>query len=47
MRVPTSGGAGFMGSALANQLISFGRRLRVLDDLSEGGGCCGQPRDFD
>lgn len=36
MRVLITGGAGFIGSALANQLVSDGHHVRVLDDLSAG-----------
>ena len=36
MRVLITGGAGFIGSALANQLVQAGHRVRVLDDLSVG-----------
>jgi UDP-glucose 4-epimerase len=31
-----TGGAGFLGSALANRLVSRGHQVRVLDDLSTG-----------
>lgn len=31
-----TGGAGFLGAALANQLINEGHNVRVLDDLSSG-----------
>jgi UDP-glucose 4-epimerase len=31
-----TGGAGFLGSALANQLVAVGHEVRVLDDLSAG-----------
>lgn len=36
MRVLITGGAGFLGSALANQLVAEGDHVRVLDDLSAG-----------
>ena len=36
MKVLVSGGAGFMGSHLAEQLISMGHDVTVLDDLSGG-----------
>lgn len=36
MRVLITGGAGFIGSALANQLVELGHSVRVLDDLSAG-----------
>lgn len=36
MRVLITGGAGFIGSHLANQLHSRGHYVRVLDDLSSG-----------
>ena len=36
MRVLITGGAGFLGSALANRLIELGHHVRVLDDLSSG-----------
>lgn len=31
-----TGGAGFIGSALANRLVAMGQHVRVLDDLSAG-----------
>lgn len=31
-----TGGAGFLGSALANHLTKAGHHVRVLDDLSAG-----------
>ena len=36
MKVLITGGAGFIGSALANHLVRLGHRVRVLDDLSAG-----------
>jgi UDP-glucose 4-epimerase len=36
MRCLITGGAGFIGSALANQLIELGHQVRVLDNLSAG-----------
>lgn len=36
MRVLITGGAGFLGSALANHLVGEGHRVWVLDDLSAG-----------
>jgi len=36
MRVLITGGAGFLGSALANRLVELGHHVRVLDDLSSG-----------
>ena len=36
MSVLITGGAGFLGSALANRLVSEGNHVRVLDDLSAG-----------
>lgn len=36
MRVLITGGAGFIGSALANQLAANGHEVRVIDDLSSG-----------
>ncbi|MHB0857835.1 MAG: NAD-dependent epimerase/dehydratase family protein [Anaerolineae bacterium] len=36
MRVLVTGGAGFLGSALANRLVLQGHHVRVLDDLSAG-----------
>ena len=36
MKILLTGGAGFIGSALANHLASLGHRVRVIDDLSSG-----------
>jgi UDP-glucose 4-epimerase len=36
MRYLITGGAGFVGSALANRLVTEGHEVRVLDDLSAG-----------
>ncbi len=36
MRVLITGGAGFIGAALANRLVAEGHHVRVLDDLSAG-----------
>ncbi len=36
MRFLVTGGAGFLGAALANHLVAAGHRVHVLDDLSSG-----------
>jgi len=36
MRILITGGAGFIGAALANHLVGQGHSVRVLDDLSAG-----------
>jgi UDP-glucose 4-epimerase len=36
MRILITGGAGFLGSALANYLVNQGQHVRVIDDLSSG-----------
>jgi UDP-glucose 4-epimerase len=36
MKILVTGGAGFIGSALANSLVGLGHRVRVIDDLSSG-----------
>ena len=36
MRILITGGAGFVGSHLADELLSRGHRVHALDDLSTG-----------
>jgi UDP-glucose 4-epimerase len=36
MRFLITGGAGFIGTALANRLVAGGHDVRVIDDLSRG-----------
>ena len=36
MRFLVTGGAGFLGAALANRLAGDGHQVRVIDDLSAG-----------
>jgi UDP-glucose 4-epimerase len=36
MRVLVTGGAGFIGSALANHLVRAGHEVRVIDNLTAG-----------
>jgi UDP-glucose 4-epimerase len=36
MKVLLTGGAGFLGSCISNQLIENNHNLTVLDDLSTG-----------
>jgi UDP-glucose 4-epimerase len=36
MKILVTGGAGFIGSALSNHVVSLGHRVRVIDDLSAG-----------
>ena len=40
MRVLITGGAGFIGSVLANRLVALGHHVRALDDLSAGDPQC-------
>ena len=40
MRFLVTGGAGFLGSALANRLARDGHQVRVIDDLSAGDSAC-------
>lgn len=40
MRVLITGGAGFIGSALANRLVALGHHVGALDDLSAGDPQC-------
>lgn len=44
MKVLVTGGAGFIGSHLANQLYKQGHLVRVLDDLSSGDPAALDPR---
>mgnify|MGYP001140501079 CR=1 FL=1 len=44
MRCLITGGAGFIGSALANRLVELGHQVRVLDDLSAGDSSRLDPR---
>jgi UDP-glucose 4-epimerase len=43
MRVPITGGAGFLGLAPANYLADAAHHVRVLDDLSAGHRALLQP----
>ena len=43
MRFLVTGGAGFLGSALANRLLAAGHEVVVLDDLSNGQRECLEP----
>jgi len=36
MRLLVTGGAGYVGSVVASELIAAGHRVTVLDDLSTG-----------
>jgi UDP-glucose 4-epimerase len=40
VRFLVTGGAGFLGSALANRLAQDGHQVRVIDDLSAGDSAC-------
>jgi len=40
VRFLVTGGAGFLGSALANRLARDGHQVRVIDDLSAGDSAC-------
>lgn len=44
MKVLITGGAGFVGAALANRLVANGDEVRVLDDLSTGDATRLDPR---
>jgi len=46
MRVPITGRAGFLGSALANHQARAGHHVRVPDDLSTGDKSCLHPQVF-
>ena len=36
MKILVTGGAGYIGSALVERLISLGNEVKVIDDLSNG-----------
>ena len=36
MKILVTGGAGYIGSALVERLISLGHEVKVIDDLSNG-----------
>jgi len=44
MRILITGGAGFIGTALANKLVQLGHHVRVIDDLSAGDSIRLDPR---
>ncbi|HRQ15074.1 MAG TPA: NAD-dependent epimerase/dehydratase family protein, partial [Promineifilum sp.] len=44
MRFLVTGGAGFLGAALANRLVADDHRVHVLDDLSNGDAARLDPR---
>jgi UDP-glucose 4-epimerase len=44
MRFLVTGGAGFLGSALANRLVGDGHEVRVIDNLTSGDPGCLDPR---
>jgi len=44
MRLLVTGGAGFLGAALANRLVADDHRVHVLDDLSNGDAARLDPR---
>ena len=46
MRVLITGGAGFLGAALANRLLGEGHTVLALDDLSAGSVEVAVPRVF-
>ena len=44
MRIPVPGGAGFIGSHVADQIVQLGHQVVVLDDLSSGSKTNVNPR---
>ncbi|HEX7594585.1 MAG TPA: NAD-dependent epimerase/dehydratase family protein, partial [Anaerolineae bacterium] len=44
MQFLITGGAGFLGTALANHLVAQGHQVRALDDLSAGDSAALDPR---